>query len=197
MILNLTTNSSIAHAIPLQVLTGVTPDISPILQFEWYEPVYYKEEESHFPSMSKEKSGRFVGVAEHVGHALTFMILTDDTQKIIYQSVVRTATDTASQNLRARSQLEQDPYTHVHSFIDEHINDDGDPPSMPIIHPEEIVGRTIGITQEDGQSTQLRIVEAIKEHQNQVESSPTNVKFRYNVNNNAYEDILTYNQILE
>ena len=88
MILNLTANASIGHTCPIQMLTGVTPDISPILQFDWYEPVYYKTEESHFPSMSNEKSGRFVGVSEHVGHALTFMILTDDTEKIIHQSVI-------------------------------------------------------------------------------------------------------------
>ena len=85
MILNHTANASIKHAIPMQILTGVTPDISSLLQFEWYEPVYYKTEESHFPSMSKEKSGCFVGISEHVGHALTFMILTDETQKIIHQ----------------------------------------------------------------------------------------------------------------
>ena len=57
---------------------------SSILQFEWYEPIYYKTEERHFPSMSNEKSGRFVGVSEHVGHTLTFMVLTDDTQTIIH-----------------------------------------------------------------------------------------------------------------
>ena len=48
LILNLTTNASIGYVIPLQLLTGVTPDISPILQFDWYEPVYFKTEESHF-----------------------------------------------------------------------------------------------------------------------------------------------------
>ena len=34
------------------VLTGITPDISPLIQFEWYEPVYYREEETQFPSTS-------------------------------------------------------------------------------------------------------------------------------------------------
>ena len=100
MILNHTANASINHAIPMQVLTGVTPDISSLLQFDWYEPVYFKTEESHFPSMSKEQSGRIVGISEHVGHALTFMILTNDTQKIIHQSVVQTATDQSSGNVR-------------------------------------------------------------------------------------------------
>ena len=68
---------------------------------------------------------------------------------------------------------------------------------MPIIHPEELVGRTIGITQEDGQTTQLCILEAIKEHQDNAVNSPDNVKFRCSVNEDAYDDILTYNQIME
>jgi hypothetical protein len=84
MILNLTANASIGYAIPIQMLTGVTPDISPILQFDWYEPIYYKTEESQISSMSNEKSGCFVGVSEHVGHVLTFMVLTNDTEKIIH-----------------------------------------------------------------------------------------------------------------
>src|SRR5687767_10593842 len=99
MVLNLTANASIGYSIPMQVLTGVTPDISSILQFNWYEPVYFKTEESHFLSMSNEKSGRFVGVSEHIGHALTFMILTNDTQTIIQWLVIRTATGQASKNL--------------------------------------------------------------------------------------------------
>src|SRR6478609_2890816 len=99
LILYHTANASIGNAIPMQVLTRSTPDISTILQFDFYEPVYYKMEESHFPSMSNEKSGRFVGISEHVGHALTFMILADDTQKIIHRSVVCTSTNSATRNL--------------------------------------------------------------------------------------------------
>ena len=143
----------------MQVLTGVTSDISPDLQFDWYEPVYYKTEESHFPSMSNEKSGCFVGMSEHVGHALTFMILTDDTQKILYHSVIRTATDPASENLRTTTTLEQEPHQHIQSHIDDNVAGDDAPQSrMPIIHPEELAGKTIGITQEDGQTTQFWIL---------------------------------------
>ena len=44
MILNHTANASIGYAIPMQVLTGVTPDTSSLLQFDWYEPVYCNTE---------------------------------------------------------------------------------------------------------------------------------------------------------
>ena len=113
MILNYTSNASIDHAIPIQVLTGTTPDISSLLQFDWYEPVYYKTEESHFSSMSNEKQGHFVGISEHVGCALTFMILTDDTQKIIHRSIVCTATDPNSQNMRESNHPDCEPEPHI------------------------------------------------------------------------------------
>jgi hypothetical protein len=38
---------------------------------------------------SSEIRGRFVGFSHHVGHALTFKILTDDTRHIIHRSRVR------------------------------------------------------------------------------------------------------------
>jgi hypothetical protein len=101
-ILNHTANASIGYAVPLAMLTGVTQDISPLLQFEWYEPIYYREEEAEFPSTSIERFGWFVGIAENVGHALTFMVLANDTQKILYRSVIRTGKDPSTANLRAR-----------------------------------------------------------------------------------------------
>ena len=51
--------------------------------------------------MSNEKPGQIVGLLEHVGHSLTFLILTNKTQKIIHQLVVRSATNLDVRNLRA------------------------------------------------------------------------------------------------
>ena len=198
MILNHTANASIGHAIPMQVLTGVTPDISSLLQFDWYEAVYYKTEESHFPSMSNEKSGRFVGISEHVGHALTFLILTDDTQKIIHQSVVRSANNPDAQNLRADPQLDTELSQHIQSFIDYDSQDDeAQQPKMPIINPEELVGRTLSFTQEDGETTRIKIIEAIHDQETSTSDNPRTVRFKCSMNNESYEDILSYNQILE
>ena len=182
----------------MQILTGSTPDISAILQFDFYEPVYYKTEESHFPSMSNEKSGHFVGISEHVGHALTFMILTDDTQKIIHRSIVRTATDPTTKNLRAERPLDHEPEEYIQSHIDDPVNEnDGSRPRMSIVNPEDLIGHTFGVTQDDGQLNQIRIVEAIRDHQSHVDDSSTNVRFWCSINGDAYEDILSYNQVLD
>ena len=47
------------------------------------------------------KSTRYVGIAENVGHMMTFKVLTDDTNKIIYRSEIRSALDSTARNLRA------------------------------------------------------------------------------------------------
>jgi len=85
----------------MQVLTGVTQDINSLLQFDWYELVYYKTVESHFSSMSNEKPGYFMGISKHVGHVLTFLILTNKTQNIIHQLVMCSATNSDARNLMA------------------------------------------------------------------------------------------------
>ena len=75
--------------IPLLALTGITPDISIILLFTFYQPVFYAIYDQHFPSESEERAGYWVGFGEHCGDAMTPKILDHDTQKIIYRSAVR------------------------------------------------------------------------------------------------------------
>jgi hypothetical protein len=70
--------------IPIHMSMGSTNDISPLLCFHFWEPVYYKLDDSDFLSDSREKRGHFVGISESVGHAMTFKILTDDTLKVIH-----------------------------------------------------------------------------------------------------------------
>ncbi len=86
---------------PTEWLLGYTPDITVLLQFYFYEPVYYQELDGKFPADPKECLGRFVGIAETVGNAITFCVLTAS-GKIILCSVVRSATkEGIYQNLRA------------------------------------------------------------------------------------------------
>jgi hypothetical protein len=96
-ILNFTVSSALNGGVPIQRATGFTNDISPLLRFRFWEPVYYN---STFPSKSREQLGRFVGIAENVGHFMTFKILTDDTNKILFCSNVRSALDPKAKNLR-------------------------------------------------------------------------------------------------
>jgi hypothetical protein len=86
--------------IPMTRLTGSTHDISPLLRFYWWEDVLYHIDDSAFPSESREGRGNFVGIAEHVGHAMTYKILTADTKPIIFRSAVRSASSSSAPNLR-------------------------------------------------------------------------------------------------
>ena len=75
--------------IPLFALTGITPDISTILLFTFYQPVFYATYDQNFPSESEERAVYWGGFGEHCGDAMTHKILDYDTQKIIYSSAVR------------------------------------------------------------------------------------------------------------
>ena len=50
--------------------------------------------------MTKERRGHFVGIAEHIGHRMTFLIYTKDTNKVIARPAVRSALDPGLLNLR-------------------------------------------------------------------------------------------------
>ena len=55
---------SLGWRTPAEWILGHTPDISVLLQFEFWEPAYYKKLDDKFPSDSTEQVGRFVGIAE-------------------------------------------------------------------------------------------------------------------------------------
>jgi hypothetical protein len=90
---NLLSVDSLNGQTPTQEACGFIPDVSALLHFRWWEPVYYLDDDRHFPSESKEKLGRWVGAAENISDILTGYILTWDTQRVIPRSVVRSATD--------------------------------------------------------------------------------------------------------
>jgi hypothetical protein len=73
--------------------------------FHWYEPVYLKHYKSpsanpSFPSETQEQLGRIVGVAEHKGDSLTFLVLDSDTTQVVAMSELRSGLDSNTPNLR-------------------------------------------------------------------------------------------------
>ena len=103
-IMNHTAHERLGWRTPTEWLLGYTPDITVLLTFVFWEPVYYAVNEATFPETPQEALGRFVGIADVVGASVTFKILTED-MKVITRSVVRTATKPGPyQNLRANLQ---------------------------------------------------------------------------------------------
>jgi len=76
---------------PFERRHGYTPDISAVLHFSFYDPAYFMDTDGSFPQ-TKERLGFFVCFAEHVGDALTYLVLDTTTSSILARSVVRNTT---------------------------------------------------------------------------------------------------------
>jgi hypothetical protein len=98
---NVCADESIGYRIPREVQHGGLQDISAFLEYKFYEPILYLDCDETFPS-SKEKPGWWVGVANNVGDAMTFKILTDDSHHVIHRSVIRPAKNDRFKNKRVR-----------------------------------------------------------------------------------------------
>jgi hypothetical protein len=208
-LLNHTYNDNI-HGVPLQHLTGDTPDISVLLRFHFWQKVYYKKVDGHFPSDSVEDFGHIVGISDHCGHALTYKVLNPSTLKVIHRSLLRPA-NTLDPNLRAEllggEKNEDVTNPVIHSRHDDMLHDDSKQPNpqdnteptvTPIINPEDLVGHTFLMDkQEDGQQFRARIVKLIEDHTSQLENDKNRIKILLSLNDDLREEIITYNQLLE
>ena len=160
--------------IPLLALTGVTPDISIILLFTFYQPVFYATYDQNFPAESEESAGYWVGFGEHCQDAMTHKILDHDTQKIIYRSAVRpkksstpnhrlaphggdvsASSDPSEDKISSGSPLgspegssprQKAPTVFIRSRDDE--NPSGSKP-MPTFDPSDLIGRTFLLPPEE------------------------------------------------
>ena len=176
----------------LEVLTGTTPDISPMLQYQFWETVHYKvgTDKPSFSSEPPEKLGRFVGIAETVGHTMTFKVLTDDTQKVIYRSVLRSARH-PDHKPPPSDQPKEEATEVLKSLHDGEFE-------LPTFDPEDLVGRTVLLPrQDDGQRFRAEIVEAIVGGECNHATHPVKIYFRCTVNNEEYKDVIAYNELLE
>ena len=206
-ILNHAWNDSI-KSVPLQLLHGSTVDISPILRFYFWQKVYYARYEDKFPSTTKEGTGRFVGFSEHVGHAMCYKILTDETQVIIHRSVVRPY-DPQDPNIRAdmlggeeegssKNPIIKSKSDHTKDLEQSKPLDFEEISNITTFNPTEIIGRTFLMDQQqDGQRHRARIVKLVEDHENNLQENPERIKYICSVNNDTAEEIITYNQLMD
>ena len=190
-LLNILANPNLGWRTPYEAMYGVTPDISAYCEFHFWQPIYYAED-NQWPSETGEKAGRWVGVAENVGDALTYKILTDETKKVIYHSAVRP----------------QDPNL-LNNRLDPFNGDDTKRPVKEVIKtreyaapnvraatftPDDLLGRTFLMQpEEDGQRFRARIVKKINEMDNNEEKT----KFLCKLDSEDYDVIMDYNDILD
>jgi hypothetical protein len=210
-LLNHLSSDALGGLTPIEIATGQRPDISALLQFRWFEPVLYSVDHS-FASDSPEKSGRWVGVAENQGDALTYLILTDDTQKVITRSAVRTALDPTNPNLRARP---NPGFSHATSSgtTSSPSSGDGESPSTPILFsasdlsgldidspdlklphfsPDELLGLTFIRDMDDGSKYRAKVARKIVDND---AANHQKIKFLVEMSDGKLEEIIAYNEL--
>jgi hypothetical protein len=76
---------------PYEVVTGRTPDISEYVDYSWYDPLWYYDQED-FPEPHR-RLGRWLGVAHRVGQACCYYILPCSGVPIVRSTVQKLTAD--------------------------------------------------------------------------------------------------------
>ena len=220
VVLNHLASPTLQGICPVQALEGTTPDISFLLHFSFYEPVYYRidssEPDLNFPSSSNEKKGYWVGFADNQGDSLTWRILTEDTQKIIIRSGVRSALrTTTNQRLaspsgegttlpfpipysQSQNSLPLDPLDastpNFEHFVKSQTGEDEDNPiPMANIDIPNLLGRSFLLPPEDNGERHMAKVIDIDDHGQTLED----LIFKLKINKDQAEEIMSYNQLMD
>jgi hypothetical protein len=163
--MNRLSTESLGGTTPIEAAFNYKPDTSPLLGFHWWQPVYYddlRSPSSTFPKTSREKSGRWVGVAETKGNVMTYYVLDDETRMVLTRSGVRPITE-QDPNLRTFPHggedddfKFQDVGTTLKSSAD--IRDDMVYPrdKLPSFHPDDLIGASYLHTETDEEGLILR-----------------------------------------
>ena len=221
VVLNHLASPTLQGICPVQALEGTTPDISFLLHFSFYEPIYYRidssEPDLNFPSSSNEKKGYWVGFADNQGDSLTWRILTEDTQKIIIRSGVRSALRTTTNQRLASSSgegttlpfpipypqqssnsLPLDPIdastSNFEQFVKSQSGEDEDHPiPMTNIDIPNLLGRSFLLSPEDNGERYMAKIIDIDDHGQHLED----IKFKLKNSKDQAEEIMSYNQLMD
>ena len=216
--------SALDGKIPLLALTGITPDISIILLFTFYQPVFYATYDQHLPSESEERVGYWVGFGECCGDAMTHKILDHDMQKIIYRSAVRSKKSSTPNHrlaphgweVSASSDPSEDkpstgsplgypegspaeqkaPTVFIRTRDEE--NPSGSKP-MPTFDPSDLIVRTFLLPpEENGERHRAKVTRQVAEIIDQENGQRIeNINFILDIGNGKVEELISYNQLLE
>ena len=221
VVLNHLASPTLQGICPVQALAGTTPDISFMLHFSFYEPVYYRidssEPDLNFPSSSNGKKGHWVGFADNPGDCLTWRILTEDTQKIIICSGVQSALRTiTNQRLaspsgegttlpfpipypqQSENSLPLDPLDASTPNFEQYVKsqsgeDEDNPIHMANIDIPNLLGRSFLLPPEDNGELHMAKIIDIDDHGQPLED----IKFRLKISKDQAEEIMSYNQLMD
>ena len=210
--------------IPLFALTGITPDVSIILLFTFYQPVFYATYDQKFPSESEERAGYWVGFGKHCCDAMTHKLLDDIIQKSIYRSAVRSkksstpnhrlaphggevspSSDSSEDKISSGSPQgpsegsslkQKTPTVFIRSRDEE--NPSGSMP-MPTFDPADLIGRTFLLPpEENGERHRAKVTRKGVEIIDQENGHRVeNITFILDIGNGEVEELISYSPLLE
>ena len=221
VVLNHLASPTLQGIYPVQALQGTTPDVSFMLHFSFYEPVYYRidssEPDLNFPSSSNEKKGYWVSFADNQGDSFTWRIFTADTHKIIIHFGVRSALRTTTNQHLASPSGEGTtlpfpiPYAqqstnflpldtldastpNFEQFVKSQSGEDEDNPiHMANIDIPNLLGRSFLLPPEDNGERHMAKIIDIDDHGQPLED----IKFKLKINKDQAEEIMSYNQLMD
>ena len=205
-ILNHIACGALNGSIPLLVLCGITPDISIMLLYTFYQPVFYATHDQHFPSESEERSAFWVGFGEHCGAAMTHKLLDKITQKIIYRSAVRPLIKSNRNHRltedRGEASTSKQPSSNIPTVFIRLRQDAADPSHikpMPEFDPDYLLGRTFLLPpQENGERLRATVTKKfVEEIQAAVDNRIPDINFILDIGEGKVEDLITYNLLLD
>ena len=137
--------------VPEQMVTGQVIDVSPFLEFHYWEEVFCDD----FPS-GNEQLGHWCGPANKKGDILTYWILLNDSGKLVTRSNVRRAKDPLFPNCTLRPDSDVKPI-NLKSVLEL----TPEPDSLPKYSPADLVGMTFLWETDDDQVVHAKIVHQI------------------------------------
>ena len=212
-IMNRTAKEKLGWRTPVEALTGNTPDVSILLHFTFWEPVFIKNYDGSgkcFPSESNEIIVRFVGFSETVGHSMTFKVFNESTKQVLYRSCLR--------KINKAVDILNVPHYNPGTPAEQGDPDDEDIPEIikirgssednlrrtPSFSPEELIGRTFLLPPEDdGQRFRAKIIDyeelskKMQEFESDLDREPTRVRFKIEVGDEKFEDYVEWDELCD
>ncbi len=183
--------------IPNTAATGEFTDVSPFLEYHFWQEVFYENPEGG------ESLGRWCGPAPRHGDVLTYAILNVSTDQIVYRSNVRPAKDPMFPNRNVRPDL---PSTRPRGTLAPPVDSEAElrpqvesfqdyfdqPVNLPVLSPDELIGLTFVRDTPDGDSVRAKVVRKIIE---QDDTRETTLKFLLELGEGDVDEIIAYNEL--
>ena len=184
------------YVTPYEKLYGSQPDISILYKFPYRCPVYYAvDDKRYFPADTNERKGYMVGFSEHVGHGMTFLVLTL-TGTVVPRSQLRRI-DEVPQNLRADPEETVGRSTSPVGNQENYIDMDTSPERIRFVPTEDLLGRAFLLDEEEtGERKKATILQIYNDHVEKGREHPDLIKVRLKVGDEEYDELIAYNEVL-